>query len=323
MSLPTVSVVMGVYNGAADLSRTLDSVLTQQGVDLEFIVVDDGSADQTPEILDSRARQDTRLRVVHQPNCGLTDALVRGCELARGEFIARQDAGGDLSLPGRLLTQTAVLRAQTDAILATCATRFVSPDGELLFDEVTEQEQLDVGLRTLVRPGVRGPSSHPSCFFRREAYERVGGYRRSFTLAQDLDLWLRMSEVGRFIAMHDVLYQASWNFGGISSRLRLEQNHYAEFALEAAKLRRAGSPEPKLPEPRRSADIRGTISRNVELSCFHYFIGSCVAKRNFSLARKHFWLSFKAHPLHLSAMLRLLVPWPWILHGDRNVSSRS
>jgi glycosyltransferase involved in cell wall biosynthesis len=301
---------MGVYNGAADLPRTLDSVLSQQGVDLEFVVVNDGSTDDAPGILDQRARQDPRLRVVHQPNGGLTAALVRGCELARGEFIARQDAGGDLSLPGRLRSQVALLRAQPDAILATCATRYVAPDGEWLFDEVIEQQQLDIGLRTLSIPGVTGPSHHGSCLFRRDAYERAGGYRRPFTLAQDLDLWLRMIEAGRFIAMPDVLYQAAWTFGGLTSRLRPEQIRYAEVALEAARRRRAGLPEPELPEPRRSVAIRGATSRQVELSRFHYFVGSCVARRDPALARRHFWRSLKAHPLHLRAMLRWLVPRP-------------
>jgi len=301
---------MGVYNGAADLPRTLDSVLSQQGVDLEFIVVDDGSTDDTPEILERRARQDPRLRVVHQANAGLTDALVRGCDLALGEFIARQDAGGDLSLPGRLMTQVSLLRAQPDGILATCATRFVAPDGEWLFDEVIGQQELEDGLCTLAIPGVRGPSHHGSCLFRRDIYENVGGYRWPFMLAQDLDLWLRMIEVGRLITMPDVLYQAVWTFGGLTSRLRPEQIRYAEVALEAARCRRAGLPEPALPDPHRSGAIRGATTRKVELARFYYFVGSCVANRDPALARKYFWRSFRAHPVHLRAMLRLLVPRP-------------
>jgi glycosyltransferase involved in cell wall biosynthesis len=301
---------MGVYNSAAELPRTLDSVLSQQGVAFEFIVVDDGSTDDTPAILERQARRDPRLRVVHQVNAGLTDALARGCDLARGEFIARQDAGGDLSLPGRFMIQVALLRDQPDAILASCATRFVAPDGEWLFDAVIDQRQLDDGLRTLAIPGVMGPSHHGSCLFRRDVYERVGGYRRSFTLAQDLDLWLRMVEAGRLIAMPDLLYQAAWTFGGLTSRLRPEQIRFAELALEAARCRRAGLPEPELPNPQRSVAIRGATSRRVELSRFHYFVGSCVANRDPALARKYFWRSLKAHPLHVPAMLRLLVPRP-------------
>jgi glycosyltransferase involved in cell wall biosynthesis len=308
MKKPEVSVVMGVYNGAAYLPSTIDSVLNQHGVDLEFIVVNDGSTDETTAILEQQAKHDNRLRIVHQANAGLTNSLIRGCKLARGTFIARQDAGGDLSLPGRLMAQVELLLNQPDAVLATCATKYVAPDGVYLYNAIIEQYQLDEGLRTLAIPGVKGPSHHGSCMFRREIYERVGGYRRHFALAQDLDLWLRLIEAGRCIAMQDVLYQATWAYGGLSSRLRPEQNRYAEMALEAARCRRAGLQEPELPKPLRSGAILGKTSRHVELSHFHYFLGSCVAKRDPALARKYFWRSLMAQPFNLRSLLRVLVP---------------
>src|SRR3569623_742811 len=105
---PQVSVVMGVYNGAAALPATMRSVLDQEGCALEIIVVDDGSSDDTPRLLDEWAARDARLRVIHQANTGLTGALIRGCGEVRGEFIARQDCG-DRSLPGRLRSQAALL----------------------------------------------------------------------------------------------------------------------------------------------------------------------------------------------------------------------
>ena len=99
---PLISVVMSVFNDARHIAATLDSVLSQEDADLEFIVIDDGSTDETGQILDGYAVRDPRLRVVHQENSGLTCSLIRGCALARGKYIARQDGGGDVSLPGRL-----------------------------------------------------------------------------------------------------------------------------------------------------------------------------------------------------------------------------
>src|SRR5262245_30164988 len=96
---PEVSVMMSVYNGASHLAATLDRILSQEGVALEFIVVNDGSTDKSSQILNDYAQRDSRLRVIHQENTGLTRALIRGCDAARGEFIARNDAG-DISLPG-------------------------------------------------------------------------------------------------------------------------------------------------------------------------------------------------------------------------------
>jgi glycosyltransferase involved in cell wall biosynthesis len=309
MITPTVSVVMGVYNGASDLEKTITSVLRQEGVDFEFIVIDDGSTDDTPAILAHYAQQDSRLHVIRQENAGLTAALVKGCDSARGEFIARQDAGGDMSLPGRLRAQVELLRSRSDAVLVTCATRFVTPAGELLFDKVIGQQELQTGLHTLSIPGVTGPSHHSSCLFRADAYRRVGGYHRPFTLAQDLDLWLRMIEVGQFVTMDDVLYQACWTFGGLTSRLRLEQTKYAELAIEAARCRRSGVAEPPLPEPRRSVPMERGKSRRAELSRYHYFVGSCVASRDQVAARRHFIQALRAQPSNWRALLRVLRPF--------------
>ena len=101
---PEVSVVMSVYNGATGLSRSVDSILSQEGVNLELIVVNDGSTDQSIDILQEYASSDERVRVISQQNQGLTKALVVGCAAAHAEYIARQDAG-DISLPGRLIKQ--------------------------------------------------------------------------------------------------------------------------------------------------------------------------------------------------------------------------
>src|SRR5262249_15136656 len=129
---PDVSVVMSAYNGASHLAATMDSILSQQGIGLEFVVVDDGSRDQTGDILDDYARRDHRVRVIHQENTGLTRALIRGCDAARGEFIARQDVG-DLSLPGRLKDQVTFLRNRDDCIFVSCWTDVVGPRDEFLY----------------------------------------------------------------------------------------------------------------------------------------------------------------------------------------------
>src|SRR5438046_4713104 len=99
MSGPEISVVVGVYDGQRYLRESLSSVLDQAGVSLEVVVVDDGSTDASPVILEEFARRDNRVHVIRQENQGLTKALQRGCAAARGALIARQDAD-DLAWPG-------------------------------------------------------------------------------------------------------------------------------------------------------------------------------------------------------------------------------
>ena len=124
---------MGVRNGGAALPPTLDSVLSQLGVALELIVVDDGSEDDTLNTLDRYAARDPRVRILRRPHAGLTRALIAGCDAARGDLIARQDVG-DVSLPGRLDAQVRLLRGAPGAVMVSCATRFLGPRGEVLYE---------------------------------------------------------------------------------------------------------------------------------------------------------------------------------------------
>jgi glycosyltransferase involved in cell wall biosynthesis len=305
-SSPTVSVVMSVYNSAGSLTRTLDSILLQEGVDFEFIVIDDGSTDGSGEILDQRAALDARLVVVHQDNAGLTAALKVGCELARGVYIARQDAGGDISMPSRLAVQLRALESCPEAVMVSCGTRFVGPDDEFLFDVVISEAELLQGLNALTFPGVRGPSSHPSTMFKRDVYSRIGGYRPAFVVAQDMDLWLRMIEAGRCLCMTEVLYQTRYALGSVSSRYGDRQREYGAIAVNCARQRRAGASEPMLPPPPPKHAGGGMPSSSRERASFHYFIGCCLQQEDPTAATEHFREALAARPMHLGARLRLL-----------------
>src|SRR5262249_42264689 len=103
-SSPLVSVVMSVFNGEQFLAEAVESILSQSFRDFEFIVIDDGSTDNSATILESYLKKDSRLRVFHQENMGLVESLNRGCGLAQGRYIARMDAD-DISLRDRLIWQ--------------------------------------------------------------------------------------------------------------------------------------------------------------------------------------------------------------------------
>jgi glycosyltransferase involved in cell wall biosynthesis len=98
---PDVSVVMSVYNDATYLCGAVESILIQEGVSFEFIIIDDGSTDGSGQILDEYAAKDSRIRVVRQQNRGLTRALIAGCAMARGKYIARQDSDDFPRVVGR------------------------------------------------------------------------------------------------------------------------------------------------------------------------------------------------------------------------------
>ena len=302
-----ISVVMSVYNGEDTLSITLDSILSQEGVDLEFIVVNDGSTDDTLQILDKYAGKDKRLKVLNQENQGLTCSLIRGCAEAEGEFIARQDAG-DTSLSSRLYKQQSFLIENPDVVLVSCGTRFIGPTGEKLYEVIQSEESASKGLHLFTIENIRGPSHHGSTMFRKKDYQAVGGYRAQFQVAQDLDLWTRLVEQGRHCAIQDVLYQACIARYAISIRKRNQQINTTKLILECTLRRRSGQSEETILEQasKNQSHLAGADYSRIRDSGFYYFLGCCLRNSDPEKAKNYFTLALKSNPLHLKALFRYL-----------------
>lgn len=198
MSAPAVSVLMGVRDGAAWISRAIASVLAQTLTDLELVVVDDGSTDATAALLTDV--RDPRLVVERQARAGLAVALNRALGRARSPLIARLDAD-DVALPARLERQRAFLQGHPDVGLLGTAARVVD---EFERDvEITRPPEGDLAIRrALIR---RNPFVHSSVMARRALVSSVGGYDASFAVAQDYDLWLRLSAVTRMANLSEPL----------------------------------------------------------------------------------------------------------------------
>jgi glycosyltransferase involved in cell wall biosynthesis len=198
MGAPAVSVLMGVRDGAAWISRAVASVLSQTLTDLELVVVDDGSTDATAAILSGV--RDSRLVVERQAQAGLTVALNRAVGRARSPLIARLDAD-DVALPARLERQRAFLQGHPEVGLLGTAARVVDASGRDV--EITRPPEDDRAIRrALIR---RNPFVHSSVMARRTLVSSVGGYDESFAVAQDYDLWLRLSAITRMANLAEPL----------------------------------------------------------------------------------------------------------------------
>ena len=303
---PQISVVMSVYNGAESLRDSVDGVLSQEGVDFEFIIINDGSTDSSASILDSCAASDARVRLLHQPNQGLTKALINGCALARGKYIARQDCG-DRSLPGRLRAQLETIQSRPEAALVSCGTRFVGPNKEPLYDVIQTEAEADAGLRTLELTRLRGPAHHGSTLFRRDLYDRVGGYREQFYFAQDLDLWTRMIEHGRHVAMPELLYEATFVIGSISSLQRQRQIEASKLIIASRRLSLDGLSDALVLSRARQIVPQAGRASDDETASALYFVGACLSKHKDPRARQYYWNALRANPLHYRAAIRLLL----------------
>jgi glycosyltransferase involved in cell wall biosynthesis len=300
---------MSVYNGAAHLEGTLESILGQRDVELELVVVDDGSTDGTAEILRRHAERDSRIRVLWQENRGLTRALIRGCGEARGDYIARHDAG-DVSDSRRLRLQKDALDRDPELVFVSSWTEFCGPEMEFLY--------LQKGSGFAKRP-VRiisegaesgladSPTSHGSVMFRRQAYVQVGGYREAFYCSQDWDLWYRLAEVGSFEMLEQPLHRVRLVPESISGRHRELQLRYRRLSLHAFKERLRGRSDAAVVAEAASVEsaTHGPSGHSVEARWL-YFIGECLRRNRDPRARLYLRRSISSAPVQLRAWVRLL-----------------
>lgn len=192
MTGPLVSVLMPIYNGAAYLHKALGSVLGQTFVDFELIAINDGSTDDSAEILNTVF--DPRVKVIHQSNIGLAATLNRGIQIARGALVARQDQD-DLSHPERFARQVAFLNSNPDCVLLGTAAEIWVGDTktERVHDHPNEHSILAFDLL------FNNPFVHSSVMIRRDALLAVGGYStdKNRQPPEDYELWSRLVRIGR------------------------------------------------------------------------------------------------------------------------------
>jgi glycosyltransferase involved in cell wall biosynthesis len=183
--IPQVSVIIPTHNRAGCLREAVDSVLAQEFRNFELIVVDDGSTDDTPRLLQEYG---DAIRVLRQENRGVSAARNRGIAAARGALIAFLDSD-DLWLPGKLDRQVEFFNSHADALI--CQT-------EELW--VRKGRRVNPGKRHRKRGGMIFEPSLDLCLVspsavmvRRELFQRVGFFDESLPACEDYDLWLRVS----------------------------------------------------------------------------------------------------------------------------------
>ena len=191
MSDPKVSVLMSVYNGERYLREAIDSILNQTFQDFEFIIIDDGSTDHSPQILNSY--EDPRIRLItNERNIGLSRSLNIGIDLCCGEYIARMDTD-DISYPQRIRTQLNYLKLRKDIVVLASSADVYENEVQVMdawLHTIGKDEYKNLSsdyLRTKLLFG--NPVIHPSVMLRGEILKEVR-YDESIQAAQDFKLWV-------------------------------------------------------------------------------------------------------------------------------------
>ncbi len=223
---------MSVYNDAKYIRESVDSILNQTFRDFEFVIVSDGSTDETLEIINNY--NDHRIRIIkNEENIGLTRSLNKGLKFARGDYIARQDAD-DISEPERLQKELNFLVKRSDYAAVGSSIRVINEDGKELY--TIEKPITDKEIKDFFKKG--NCIAHGSSMVRMSYLQGVGFYDESFLKAQDYDLWLKLSEKYKLANIPEYLYSWRCHKGNISVKNYNEQIHYVEIAKVKARKRK-------------------------------------------------------------------------------------
>jgi len=194
-----LSIVMSVYNGEKYLREAIESILNQTYTDFEFIIINDGSTDQSLDII--RSYSDQRVVIINQENKGLIESLNIGIARARTNYIARIDAD-DVSHLDRLEKQIKFMDNNPNLVLLSSSYNVMLESGEIICTRFLPVE--DKCIREAITKW--NPFCHSSAFFRKKVFEKVGGYSKRYELAEeDYDLWKRIIQHGEVANIREPL----------------------------------------------------------------------------------------------------------------------
>ncbi|MBI2934930.1 MAG: glycosyltransferase [Chloroflexi bacterium] len=222
---PKISVIMSAYNAAKYLREAIDSILRQTFGDFEFVIVNDGSADNSLDVI--RSYPDPRIVIIdNERNIGLTRSLNRALGAARGEFLARQDTD-DISLPERFELQLDYLERHPEVGLLGASVYTIDEGGKLTGKKMAP-----------ANPGKafrHVPFAHGTAMMRKEVIDKLGGYCEWLKYAQDYELWSRIAKRYEVRSLTQPLYKLRYHRGSIWSRKVEEATLYAMLGRKMAR----------------------------------------------------------------------------------------
>ena len=192
---PRVSVVVPAYNVCHYIEDALLSLKHQSFTNFEALVVDDGSTDSTPKIVESLCKQDARFRLLQKPNGGLSSARNYGIRHARGEYIALLD-GDDMYKPNKLLAHVVQLDTIPEVGVAYSASQAMRDDGDSTFMYLSGKPIMSDPLLALLCKNFIGHGSN--AVFRRCIFDEVGEFDETLRSCEDVDFWLRIAATKRW-----------------------------------------------------------------------------------------------------------------------------
>jgi glycosyltransferase involved in cell wall biosynthesis len=240
-----VSAVIPAYNASKYIAESVRSVLAQTYSELELIVIDDGSTDDTAEVARAAFGDDPRAQLHSFENVGLPGARTRGLALAKGEFLAQLDAD-DHWLPEKVAKQVAALEDEPTTVCVGCLMRYIGEDGHLLRGPwgaipTTGEDPRDPRSQALIRDALLLPFPPSAIVYRTEILREVGGWDASLRIyGEDFDLLARIAQRGSIGIVPEPLAEYRLHLGSMTASDFFAKRLYSLFVVERHRARMAG-----------------------------------------------------------------------------------
>lgn len=224
--MPLISIIMGTFNGASKISRSIESIIEQTFTDWELIICNDGSTDNTCEVLEEYAKKDLRINIINnEKNSGLAVSLNNCLKKAKGIYIARMD-DDDFSHPDRLQKEVDFLINNPEYSIVSTGRNFFDETGVWGTDN-------NGGPKTNIDVFKGDYFAHPTVLVRKECYDSVDGYSTypGIGREEDTDLWCKMYAKGyKGYVLNEVLFDY---YESLSSMARRKYKYrIAEFKIK-------------------------------------------------------------------------------------------
>lgn len=191
---PLVSVLIPTYNSSKFVEETIKSITDQTYKNIEIVVVDDASTDNTVEILQKLSKEDSRIKLfVNKENLGITENMNNGINKCNGKYIAILD-GDDWAYPYRIEEQVKLMEENTDVVICSGYMDICNENLEIQTTRRYPLKNKDIR-KAMVR---YDPIPHPASIWRREALIKTSLYSKNFPICRDYDLVVRISEFGKY-----------------------------------------------------------------------------------------------------------------------------
>lgn len=293
---------MVVNRDDGSLKSTVQSILNQSFTDFEYIIINDGKDPDVINVVNDC--NDDRIRLKNIEKVGLTRALNYGLNFAKGDYIARQD-GGDISLENRFRAQVDFLQKNPDIALLGTSIRNESLEGDFLGNTVFPSKDQEIKSHIVFQ----NTFWHGTVIFKREIALRLKGYRDFFKMAQDYDLWLRISENYKVHNLKEILYVRTVDKNSISLMSKHIQMKYGEIARIFHKDRQNNKKEDlsQLEPVEKLLTNYSKPVNKVNADYFFYCGRLLLTERNKKVARSYFIQAVKNQPFHIVTIIFLFV----------------